>query len=42
MQVLHVRRKDMKVYKKGGPAPRGVLSRRQDGGMGCTQVDDDT
>ena len=27
--------------QEGGPAPRGVLSRRRDGGMGCIQVDDE-
>ena len=27
--------------QEGGPAPRGVLLRRQDGGMGCIQLDDE-
>ena len=29
------------VIQEGGPVPRRVLSQRQDGGMGCIQLDDE-
>ena len=40
MEVLHVRRKDMKEYQKSGPLPCGVLLLLQGSGMGCIQMDD--
>ena len=41
MEVRHVRRKGYEGVQKSGPAPRGVLSRLQDSGMGCIQIDDE-